>query len=331
MDVQLHVSVTSLKPGDILLMKDNTHDFFRHVAVVTQIDETMEHCQVAHWRGTHYPYALTEMSLPPENIIKERNLSFQVFRLKDQNIAQRAATLLQKWCLWAIPFDKTRFEKAEQYNNDFFNMNSDIFKEKPPVIMDRTLFSDKLAEQYSLFQQQFKDHYLDVVKYALRQNISPVRPKSENEKQTGFHCLQGVLIAFQIACLKDTIRTESLQWVSNKPSKPFNQVKDVLDSDFDVQHLFNAIPPAFQLRAKLASIELFEYALKNDNQNIESVGKLAPQNPKLPYDHRQQEDKKIIHLYQTGLKNRTKLKDEVVTSSIKPENSEVKLRQKVSL
>lgn len=331
MDVQSTISVTSLKPGDILLMKDNTHHFFRHVAVITSVDQKMEHCQVAHWRGTHYPYSLTEMSLPPETIIQERNLAFHVFRLKDQDLAQRAATLLQKWCLWAIPFDKTRFEKAEQYNNEFFDISTDIFKEKLPIIKDSALFSVTLAEQYPILQQQFKEHYLDVIKYATRRNISPVRPKPENEKQTGFHCLQGVLIAFQVACLQDLITPESMQWLSNKPSKPFTQVSDILISDLDQQHLFDATPPALQLWAKLASIELFDYALKKDSEHVLPLGILAPQNPKLPYDFRQQEDKKIIHAYQQGMKNRAKLMEEIVQPSMKVVEMETKKQQKVSL
>lgn len=331
MDVQSSISVTSLKPGDILLMKDKTNHFFRHAAVVTQVDQKMEHCQVAHWRGTHYPYALTEMSLPPEHIIKERNLAFHVFRLKDQHIAQRTATLLQKWCLWAIPFDEARLKKAEQYNNEFFNVTSDIFKGTAPVITNRVLFSEKLAEQYPILKQQFKDHYLDIIKYAARRNITPVRPKPNEEKQTGFHCLQGVLITFQVTFVQDFIHPESMQWLSNKPSKPFNQVSNILNSDFDEQLLFNAIPPAFQLWAKLASIDLFDYALQKDSDHILPLGILAPQNPKLPYDHKQEEGKKIINAYQTGLKNRTKLIDEVIAPSMKSESTEVKLRQKVTL
>lgn len=334
MDVQPTISVESLKPGDILLMKDKTHDFFRHVAVVTQVDQQRQHCLVAHWRGTHYPYALTEMSLPPENIIQERNLAFHVFRLKDQVLAQRATAILQKWCLWAIPFDKTRFEKAEQYNNEFFNITSNVFEGQLPIITDMILFYPKLGEQIQLLQQQFKEHYLDVVKYAARREISPVLPKPESdEKQRGFHCLQGVLVAFQVACVQEYINPQNNQWLSNKLSKPFNQISELLNFDFDQDAFINSIPPAFQLWAKLASIEAFNFALQKDEAHVKELGVLAPQTPKLPYDHRQQEDTKIVLAYQQGLKNRARLIDEVVMPSVKVKGNEqeVNLKRKVTL
>ncbi len=207
MDFQDNIPVTSLKAGDILLMEDKMHRFFRNVAVVTQVDQQTNDCKAAYWRGTRYPYSLAETSLPSEKMMQERRLMFHVFRPKDQALAQRAATLLQKWCLWAVPFDKTRFEEAEKYHNHFFDMNADFLNWKMPVISNDDIYNENLIEHCLKLNKAFKEYYLDIVKYAARREISPVRPTAENEeKQTGFHCVQGILIAFQVACVEDFVK-----------------------------------------------------------------------------------------------------------------------------
>lgn len=329
MDVQSTISVTELKPGDILLMKDKTYDFFRHVVVITQVDQKTEHCQVAHWRGTHYPYALTEMSLPPEEVLQKRNLAFHAFRLKNQTQALQVAELLQKWCLWAIPFDKKRFTKAEKENNEFFDIESDILKDKQPIITNKSLFISLLAERNQQLNQIFKEHYLDVVKYAARRDISPVRPKPETENQTGFHCLQGILVALQVTCARAFVNAENTKWLSNKKIDLFDKTSEALKSDFDLNAFLGAIPAAFQLYAKHACIDVFNYALEKDKENIVSLGVLAPQTAKLPYDFKQQEDKLIIYAYQAGLKKRNNLIKEVILPSVKPESDRTVLNQKL--
>lgn len=331
MDVQSAFLEVSLQPGDILLMKDNANNFFRHAAVVTQVDLKTKHCQVAHFRGTHYPFALTEMSLPPEEVIQARNLTFHIFRLKDQALALQATELLKKWCKWAIPFDKKRFELAEKYNNDFFGIASDMFENKSPMIGDNILFNQKLMEQHKDLTQAFKEHYLDVVKYAARRDISPVRPKPENENQRGFHCLQGILIAFQVACVQTFVNAENMKWVSNKKTDLYDKASDALKPDFDLNAFLSAIPPAFQLYAKFACIDTFNYALEQDHEHILSLGILAPQTPELPYDFLQTESSKIINLYQIGAAKRKKLREEVIDPSIKIENDNSETKQKFKI
>lgn len=330
MDFQ--ATVTSLKPGDILLTEDKNHHFFKHVAVVTQVDQQLNDCKVAHWRGSRYPNALSETSLPSEELLQESNLAIHVFRLKDQNLAQRAAALLQKWCLWAIPFDKTRFQQAEQYNNRFLGIESEILNEKMPIILDRALFNTKMQENLKVLNEKFREHYLDIVKCALRQGISPVRPAPENqEKQKGFHGMQGILIAFQVACVENIIKPKNTKWFSNKENTPFKPVNKTLKSNFDRMSFLHSIPPAFQLWAKCTSIDTFHFALRNDCHHVVQFGVLAPQNPIRACDFDKCKYENITLAYQIGLKRRGKLLDEVILpGSQKTEDLKTKLYRKMS-
>lgn len=331
MDVQTNIEVTSLKPGDILIMEDKINHIFRHAAVVTQVDQNTKHCQVAHWRGAHYPHALTETSLPPDHIVQECNLAFHVFRLKDQNLAKRATALLQKWCLWAVPFDPKRLINAEKYSSVFFDAKVDLSNDWVPMIPNYSSPDDTLPVICNNLNQEFKKHYLDIVKYATRRDISPVRPQSKEEEQTGFFSMQGILIAFQVACVQDFVEPQNTEWFSNKETKSFKKVSEILKPDFDQDAFLNAIPPVFQLWAKLVTIDAFHHSLQNNQEHILSLGVLAPQKPELPYDYVQQEGKKVIHAYQTGLKNRTKLMEEVIVPSMKVVEIETKKQQKVTL
>lgn len=325
MDFQRHIVTTSLRSGDIILMEDHTHRFFKNIAVVTQIDQQNEDCRVALWKGTRYPYTLTEMPLPSGEAIREDNLALHVFRPKDQDLAQRTVTLLRKWCLWAVPFSKTQFRQAEEYNNNVFGIDADFLNDQIPNMFDCSLFNQKMDKNCEFLNQKFKENYLDVVKYAARRDISPVRPTVENEeKQPGFHFAQGILIAFQIACVQNFVKPQNTVWTSNKESLSFKPVQKALKSNFDQKAFLNCVPPAFQLWAKLASIETFNTVLRNDYENILPLGILVPQNSVRAYDFDKQEYENITLAYQIGLQRRSKLMQSINDVDEKPKSDSIK-------
>lgn len=325
MDFQQHILETSLRPGDIVIMENKTHRFLQNIAVVTQANRQEQDCRVALWRNTHYPYTLTETTLPSGEALREDNLVLHVFRLKDQDLAQRAVTLLKNWCLWAVPFDAVRFRQAEEYNNNIFGVDADFLNDKIPNMFNCPLFHINMQKNCDFLHQKFRENYLDIVKYAARREISPVRPTLEKEeKKTGFHFAQGILIAFQVASVQHFVKPENKTWLSNKEAPSLKSIKKTLKSNFDENAFLNSIPFAFQLWAKLASIETFHTFLRDDYENILSMGTFVPTSSEKSYAFNNREYENITFAYQVGLLNRAALINEVIEPSSKPKSDSLK-------
>src|ERR1044072_4188322 len=118
------IEPNDLKIGDILLLKDKTHNFYRHVVVVTEVDNEQSIYKVIHWLGVREPFSVTEATLPPEKLLNERNLELECFRLYDQQQAEKAVGILKQWLTWGVPYSKERFNKLESAMNDFFSVTS---------------------------------------------------------------------------------------------------------------------------------------------------------------------------------------------------------------
>lgn len=273
-----------LKVGDILLLKDKTHHFYRHVSVVTEVDVQNNIYKVMHWRGVGEPYAITEVTLPSAESFAKRNVEFECFRMHDENQAVRAVDILRSWLGWAVPYDKSRFARAEIFNNQFFSVSSDLFNGISPHISSE-YYDEKVEENRKEMEALFVEHYMDIVKYAARSSISPVRPKRDGEKQTGFHCLQGIMLAYQVSYALDFVNPVSDRWLANKhtdlnsnlaANEPrFESVNVALKPEFDSGIFLATFPPAFRLYAKLCPIDTFRHAIWKDERTFRALGALT--------------------------------------------------------
>ncbi|KTD07166.1 hypothetical protein [Legionella jamestowniensis] len=277
------IEASDLKVADILVLKDKVHNFYRHVAVVTHVNKQESIYKIIHWRGVGEPYGITETTLPSAESLAKRNVEFECFRLHNQDQALKTTQILQQWLSWGVPYDKQRFAQAELAINRFFSVSSDLMNNISPKIKEEQ-FAEKLELHRKEMEQLFIENYMDIVKYAARRDISPVRPKMDGEKQTGFHCLQGILIAFQIPYVQNYVNSVNDQWLSNKYVKTntslndneprFENAKQALKENFNQEEFLASFPLAFKLQAKLCSIDTFRHAMLCDDKNITYIGVL---------------------------------------------------------
>ncbi|NNM59285.1 MAG: hypothetical protein HKM04_05670 [Legionellales bacterium] len=274
-----------LKIGDILLLKDKSQHFFRHVVVVTQVDIEQNIYKIMHFRRLGEPSGLVEATLSSSELLNQRNLEYECYRLKDQEQAIKAIQILRQWFTWAVPFDTDRFKRAELSCNNFFAVSSNLMNHIPPQLSEEN-YPEKIKLHRQEMETLFNQHYMDIIKYAARRDISPVRPKFANEKQTGFHCLQGILLAFQVSYAQDFVNSVTDKWLANKhvvtnenlsSEEPrFEMASTALKANFNKEAFLAAFPLAFRLWAKLSSINTFEHAMLSDKEKITYLGTLNP-------------------------------------------------------
>lgn len=314
------IKISSLLPGDILLMKDKNRNIFRHSAVVTRLSEDKNFCHVVHFRGTDYPYALTEMSLPPEQVLKARNLEFHVFRLKDSQQALKAASLLKKWAYeWAIPYGKEKIQRFKDYANALLGVEGDLYQVGKPFEVD--MLQDKIQQDYDVQRKNFETNILEIAKYAARREISPIQPKDKNaEKQGGFRCIQGLLIGFQVSYLTDLVHPINDAWLSTKHPEQYLSPEVALKENVTNEALVQAIPPAFRLDPKFCLIDTFKYACEQDQAHVFSMGVLEPKSKEELAPYLVDEPQQIKHYYELGQKNREKLRETLFSQQGASEN-----------
>lgn len=320
------IEVHDLKIGDILLLKDKTHNFYRHVAVVTEIDNTQSIYKVIHWIGVREPFSVTEATLPPEELLNERNIELECFRLYDQQPAEKAVGILKQWLTWGVPYSKERFNKLESTMNNFFSVTSDLLNNLPPQNC-KEKFPDKLEPNRKEMETLFIQNYRDIIKYAARRDISPIRPKEDKTSQKGFHCVQGILLAFQVSYVTDFVNSVTDKCLSNKhtdtninlnDSKPiFESAEKALNNNFQLENFLDAIPIAFKLYAKLCWVDTFRHAMLNDTENIKFLGTLLPIKKADIKPDAETMASRVQFLTEQGLFKREKLVHEVILPSAK--------------
>lgn len=272
-DISGLIDYRHLKPGDILIMRREQQDFYAHVMVVSAIDPTQHSYQLMHWVASREPFVLQESAFPSADRLARLHLSFECFRPHNEDLALQAVAVLKSWLDWSLPYDAEKRDRAEKYNAGFFSIHSDMNNKKYP---DLSQFTDRAAKLKTLRQDMselFEKHIMDPLKYAARRKTCPIRPRPIGERQPGFHCVQGVLLAYQVACAQDFIEAaEPKQWVSGKTGQGLTGVEDLLSPDFDKQSLLAAFPPALRLYAKLCEPNTLHHALVQDTVSFSRQG-----------------------------------------------------------
>lgn len=273
-----------LKIGDILLLKDKTWNFYRHVVVVSEIDQEQNIYKVIHWMGVREPFSITEATFPPKEVLIERNLELECYRLFDQQQAEKAVDILKQWLTWGVPYSQERFKKLETYINGFFSVTSDLMNHLPPQGCSEASL-ERLEPCRKEMEALFIENCRDIIKYAARRDISPVKPKQDKVRQNGFHCVQGILLAFQVSYVTAFVDSITDQWLSNKHTKKnenpdasgfiFESAETALKSHVEPESILAAIPPSFKLYAKLCSVDIFRHAMLADTETIIFLGPLS--------------------------------------------------------
>ncbi len=319
------ITPNALKVGDILLTRDKTHDFFRHISIVIEADSHHNRYQVAHYRGIGDINCLTVNPLVPQEVLDKLNIEYHVFRLQDQQQAQKAITIISNWVRWAVPFDrKGLIQYGLSLEPKYYDMIPHLFNSPPPP-QTHTSYSQEQVNKSNL---EFKQYYMDVAKYAVRREICPRRPKLPIADTRGFNCLQGMLLAFQISYIEKFVQSKPNQWLANKHTERFESVQIALSSDFKHNTFITAIPPAFQLWAKKCAVDTFRYALEQDTNHIDSLGLLKVHSQCDLSKEQTQENKDQLNAFQSRLKqsgiaNRQRLLEEVIIPSLKCQPREI--------
>ena len=308
-----------LELGDILLLKDFKAGFYRHVAIVSEVNKEQNSYKAIHWRGVGEPYGITEMTLPSKESLAERNCQFECFRLRDSKQALDVLSLLKSWIPWSVPYSETAFKKAETEANKFFSVKSDLFNKINPEINPEKL-DLKNQEYLKEMQKLFDDHWADVVKYAARRDLGVVRTKREG-KLSGFNCLGGILIALQTSYILDLVKPLKDKWVSNahinqsNPSSDgmvFEPTEIALQENVTKEIMTQAIPSAFKLDAKLCTVDAFRLAMLADEQTIEYIGKLTTLNQENIKSDKELIENKVSFFKSEGNKQRMKVLEELL-------------------
>ena len=163
------------------------------------------------------------------NSMHESTLSegtYRVFRLEDTAMALRAYFVMKMWGDLRIPYNFKRRNIIHNYED---SLSGATAQEK----------QDNVARQLKFAKEHYTENFYRVLKYATRYNFEFPYPQS---KETGFTCVQSVVLAFQIAdtISNATLRRLPMAWTSDKYSKndekTMQGAKHVLGTQKNVQH-----------------------------------------------------------------------------------------------
>lgn len=299
-----NINITNLKLGDIIFFTppwDKRELQADHVAIVTKIDTENNECWVAHAvSGEKYNQAM-------QTILKQNNndTAYQVYRCKDQKLAEIAADLAKQWTdlpVTFIPYSHSRANLVYKME-DSFNIEAQPEKGLP-------LFLEAAEKSY-------KENYFRIIKYASRRG-------SVLSQKKGLRCASFATLVIQLAevvALVPTQESLGITWVTDKygsdkllsdvsffkkfktyqekirsseefnflsqPEKEYQPRKEMrLSSLFlwdegkngDPEQYFLSKDRVLPLDSKLVTSSLLMFAFKNNTEHWNVVGKLHIEN-----------------------------------------------------
>ena len=227
---------------------------------------------------------------PGLRLTKMFNSKMMVFRLKNQEIANHAAAIMQRWASAKAPYTKESY-LATYPSEDWENRSEqDLIKfgldGKKVILGPATPFLAKRAEDIlARFEHglefdliKLKDEGIRrAIKFSSRRNLDNVGISK------GQRCTPSLIAAFQAAILSPIViaRENKVPFKVYKGKKLQEYVNDVLVKNWQETKLGNDIidnnyhslfPTAFRVDQRYATpLDLFE-AIKKDAENIVCVG-----------------------------------------------------------
>lgn len=283
-----------LKKGDIIIYYDS-FGIPEHVALYT--GHINGKAYVTHQVTDDGPGLKTTILKPicDEDLIS--GASIGVFRVNNEKLAEKACEIILKWSRYQIPYD---FVRSDGMNTICDDVKYDAYKNaKYPK---QELLNYLISEGKLDFYQR--------VKFAARRDCAPVK-FIDNVANRGFHCVQIVILVYQVAELEDYVNTLSqIQeiegadiWISDKhcpqdfaeeynfPSSYLDYLKRIMPYRTklncrpsliawkyqkypDIDKFISEFESSMELPAKICSVEGLELWLNHKNDLWVGLGKL---------------------------------------------------------
>ncbi len=276
-----------------------------HISIISKADIETNKFEAIRVRGNGENKFLIETFILTREQLDKLPYECNIVRFnqKNQLNIQDTVKILKDWCKWAVKSDINRvikgFEKVTKESTHMESFRNEYFTRLQNFNPKKSITT--LKDITKITQENFD--IKTVMKFAARREISPTRPKEFLEDETGFNCLQAILIALQITFIKDDIQPINDKWISNKYPGRFSA--HFFRNDEEIK-LKERIPEPLRLDAKNCPIDIFRIQLLNSGI-AKFLGVL-----KAPLE----KDVNTIPTYEIsvqtckkGLENRTKLKE----------------------
>jgi hypothetical protein len=217
-----------LLPGDIVFFL-NSLNGADHVGICKNVHNGCAY--ITHAVKEKYNCLITTKIQP--DILPGK--SYRVFRHNNPDLAYKSAKRISQWAKLAIKYDD---RKALKY----YSLEDLAGHAHPKTGISRHLQFTKNEYYKSIYRS---------IKYASRNNISPVRPKNNNAAARGFICSEAVILAYQSTELADyvidiTKHKTNIPWISDKYS------------DINLVNEYSPSPQYLAYRKRLNQVDEFK-------------------------------------------------------------------------
>jgi len=159
-----------LRKGDILFLIDKHTSVPRHVSVCIEVSDNIENIRISHILGLAEPFAFVSSTFLRSSMLEENNFSYEVIRIKDDEISRKSLTTTNNWLEWAIPYSVSLRESVHKAflklaeSKGYKNVEALTLEEQKELIQTS-------LEQY---KAAFKKNLNWVIACATRSEITPV-------------------------------------------------------------------------------------------------------------------------------------------------------------